>query len=241
MKKIVKIIGIIWMLILLITTSVFLVIYNFGFSGLSDYNKPKDGQIRVACVGDSITYGHGVFNWKRNHYPSKLQRLLGKEYCVSNFGVSSYCAQYDSSRPYANIQAYQDSIDFDADILVFMLGTNDSKPYNWNGVEDFAKDYDKLLSSYLENNNDLEVYLCTPATAFDDDPSTLESTFDIQPFAVEEIAQFVRDYALEKGYNLIDINNLTENRRDLFLSDLIHPNAKGANAIAEEVYKNIKK
>ena len=241
MKKILKIVGIVSLSIVVLLTSTFLVFYGFGFSGMKDYRKPKENQIRVACVGDSITYGHGVSNWHWNNYPSRLQRLLGNDYCVNNYGVSGYCAQYDSSRPYVSIDAYQDSLNFNPDILVFMLGSNDAKPYNWDGVEEFAKDYDKLLKSYLEKNKDLEVYVCTPATAFDNDPSTPESSFDIQPAVVEEIADFVRDYASTNGYNLIDINNLTEGREDLFLSDLIHPNSKGAKEIAKEVYNNLKK
>ena len=74
-----------------------------------------------------------------------------------------------------------------------------------------------------------------------DDELTPTSSFDIQPCVVEEIAEFVRTYALEKGYNLIDINNLTDKRGDLFSTDLIHPNNQGAKEIAKEVYFNIKK
>ena len=240
MKKIIKIIGIVILSFVVVVSVAAGVIYNYGFSGMTDYRKPKEDQIKVACIGDSITYGHGVFNWKRNNYPARLQRMLGENYCVNNYGVSSYCAQYVSTRPYVSIEAYQDSLNFDADILVCMFGSNDAKPYNWRGVEKFGEDYDKLLNSYLVNNPDLEIYVCTPATAFDADLSTPESSFDIQPSVVEEIADFVRKYALEKGFGLIDINNLTEDREDLFLQDLIHPNKKGAFEIAKEVYKSIK-
>ena len=208
---------------------------------MQKYNEPKENQIKVACVGDSITYGHGISNWSKNNYPVQLQNMLGEDYCVNNYGVSGFCVQDNSDKPYTSVDAYQKGLDFDADILVFMLGSNDAKPYNWHGIEEFGKEYEKLLNTYIVNNEDLQVYLCTPATAFDDDPSTPESSFDIQPVVVEEIAEFVREFASEKGYSLIDVNNLTENRSDLISSDLIHPNKDGALEIAKEVYKNIKK
>ena len=33
--------------------------------------------IKVACVGNSITYGYGIENREQNSYPSVLQRQLG--------------------------------------------------------------------------------------------------------------------------------------------------------------------
>ena len=57
---------------------VFAYLYNQGLSGLYINTQPKDGQIKVACVGDSITYGHSVSNWKENNYPKVLQELLGE-------------------------------------------------------------------------------------------------------------------------------------------------------------------
>ena len=65
---------------------VFIYLYNNGLSGLYNNTEPKEGQIRVACVGDSITYGHSVSGWGKNHYPAVLQQLLGDGYHVANFG-----------------------------------------------------------------------------------------------------------------------------------------------------------
>jgi len=40
-------------------------------------------KIKVACVGDSITYGLGVSSWPENNYPVVLENLLGTEYHVN--------------------------------------------------------------------------------------------------------------------------------------------------------------
>src|SRR5882757_5476065 len=50
----------------------------------SDYR----GTIRVACVGDSITFGAGVENREFNCYPVVLGKLLGRRFEVKNFGVN---------------------------------------------------------------------------------------------------------------------------------------------------------
>ena len=46
-----------------------------------------DGVIRVACVGDSITFGSGIKNRDQNSYPAQLGAMLGEKYEVRNFGV----------------------------------------------------------------------------------------------------------------------------------------------------------
>lgn len=40
----------------------------------------KQKTIRVACIGNSITYGTGIADRTNDSYPSQLQRLLGSNY-----------------------------------------------------------------------------------------------------------------------------------------------------------------
>lgn len=240
MRKLYNFFGTLIIVLVAIATVAFFVLYSNGYSGLRVYNKAKDGQIKIACVGDSITYGHGVPFWYANSYPVKLQEMLGDEYCVNNYGVSAYCVQDDSSKPYTSLDVYKDSLEFNPDIVILMLGTNDAKPYNWKGVEEFKDDYERLINSYKEVNPNVEIYLATLCVAFDNDPSSIESSFDIMPSVVDEISLFIKEYANVNNYKLIDINSLTKNRKDLILPDLIHPNEFGAEAIAQEVCKKIK-
>ena len=87
-----------------------------------------DGPIRVACVGDSITYGSGVENREQNAYPAVLGRLLGERYEVRNFGVGGATLQKRGDKPYWSLDAYKDVTLFKPHIVVIKLGTNDSKP-----------------------------------------------------------------------------------------------------------------
>lgn len=53
----------------------------------------KNFAIRVACVGDSITYGAKIEDNFLNSYPAQLQLFLGSDYLVGNFGASGYTLQ----------------------------------------------------------------------------------------------------------------------------------------------------
>ena len=43
---------------------------------------------KVACIGNSVTYGYGHKTPGETSYPSQLQQLLGEGYEVRNFGHS---------------------------------------------------------------------------------------------------------------------------------------------------------
>ena len=228
------------MICLLVGVTVFAVMFFNGLSGIRLNPKYKDGQIKVALVGDSVTYGHSIKNWPKNNYPALLSESLGDKYCVKSYGVSGSTVQPDGDQPYDATKAYQWSHDFKADILVFMLGSNDSKPENWKGAEKFKEEYLKLLATYTEVENQPVILLCTPPTAYFPYGVTEGlSNYDVQPEIIEEIAGIVEDVADDKGYYLININDLTENRRDLFGKDNVHPNNDGAREIASVVYNSI--
>lgn len=200
----------------------------------------NDSTIKIACVGDSVTYGYGLNNWEESNYPAVLQGLLGSDYHVKNFGVSGSCVQETSDGPYTTTSAYEKSIKYDADIVVFMLGSNDSKVDNWQGMDHFRDSYCKLLDAYGE----AQIILCTPPTAFyinsfgkvTRDDSDGITSFEIQPGIVEEMADMVYDVAKERGYKVVDINTLTDAHPEWFSVDGTHPNEDGAKAIAEAVY-----
>ena len=44
--------------------------------------------VKIACVGNSITYGYTIENRERDSYPAQLQRMLGEGYSVT--GMERY-------------------------------------------------------------------------------------------------------------------------------------------------------
>ena len=233
MKKVLKVLMIILLIILLMVAGGFAYLYFNGMSGMSNTSEPKEGQIKIACAGDSTTYGHGISGWPKNNYPTVLQNLLGEKYHVNNYGVSSFAVQTGADRSYRTLPHYQESLAYDADYVVFMMGSNDSKPENWKGADAFKADLLSLLDTY----GNAEIILCTLPSAFFLEGQTEGVTnHDIQPLIVEEIAEITRGVAAERGYTLIDIHALTAQHPEWFEKDGVHPSNEGAAAIAREVY-----
>ena len=100
MKKVLKVLLVIFLILVLIVTCGFAYLYFNGMSGMSNTSEPKEGQIKIACAGDSTTYGHGISGWPKNNYPTVLQNLLGDAYHVNNYGVSSFAVQESADRSY---------------------------------------------------------------------------------------------------------------------------------------------
>lgn len=224
-------------ILVFILCGIFGYLYSTGLSGQHVYEVPLEGDVRIACVGDSVTYGHGISGWVSNNYPKQLDTLFGEGYCVNNYGHSGATVQGTGDQPYITYNEYDKSLEFDADIIIFMMGSNDSKPENWRGADAFRQQYLQRLSEYKEDNADVRIILCTPPTAhYPEGEVDGLTNYDIDPAIVEEIADIVRSIAAEEGYELIDINDLTEGRRDYFLTDNVHPNNSGASLIAQTVY-----
>lgn len=110
-------------------------------------------KIKVACVGNSITYGYTLANRERDAYPFQLQRLLGDQYVVGNFGKSGATLLERGHRPYVKQDEYQQALQFAADIVVIHLGINDTDPRNWPDFrDDFVGDYLRLIASFRQVN-----------------------------------------------------------------------------------------
>lgn len=183
--------------------------------------------VRVACVGDSITFGFGTNPREEKQYPVLLQQHLGEGWEVANFGVCGAIAHSVGDLPYVCTGEFLDSLAFDPDVLVLMLGTNDSKTHNWTTPESFRSDYEALIAEYLEDNPDLQVILCTCAAVFDND-------FDIRENRVSIMNNLIRNIAEDHGYPLVDIHTLTMEHPQWF-SDGVHPNNEGTAAIAQAI------
>ncbi len=218
----------------------FAYLYFNGMSGMSNTTDASEGQIKVACVGDSITYGHGIKNWPKNNYPVLLQKLLGDQYHVNSYGVSGRAVQDNSDQPYRALPHYQESVAYEADIIVFMMGSNDTKPENWFGEEAFKTSLIDLLDDYTQREKKPAIYICTtPACFFTNNSEGELTSHDLRPAYADIIAEITRQTAEELGYPVIDIHALTKQNPRWFAKDGVHPNNDGATAIAQEVFKTL--
>jgi len=191
---------------------------------VADYSSP----IRVACVGDSITYGSGIKDREHNSYPAQLGALLGSQWEVRNFGVSGSTLLKKGDRPYWTQSAYRNAMAFEPDVVVIMLGTNDSKPQNWAHQEEFAQDYVALVQSFQALASQPRIWVCRPVPVFRDYWGITAKTVN------DEIIPDVDTVAAQTGVQVIDLHVALDGKAALF-PDGIHPNAAGASVMAETI------
>ena len=220
-------------------------------SWLNAHPAPQIDAIRVACIGNSITDGHGIEMAPVNGYPAQLQRMLGKGYWVKNFGVSARTMLNKGDFPYMNEMAWHDALAFHPDVVIIKLGTNDSKPHNWQYGAEFENDLQQMITTLCpalaqktskkgkkakKGAQPLkpQIFLCTPIPAF-------KSTWEINDSViVNGIIPIQQKMAKQYGLQLIDLHTLYANDGDKMLNDGIHPDAKGVRRIAEIVAEAIK-
>lgn len=228
---------------ILIAVIVLLFVYILFFESNREeyYNQAAPGDIKVACVGDSITYGEHIVNRKYSCYPAQLRRMLGNGWNVRNFGVSGSTVSDESESSYRQTESYRESLEYEPDIVILMIGTNDTKPQNWKNIEFFQKQYQDLLESYLVLKSKPEIYVCTPASAYFPENQDMEKyAYHIRPEFLEDEISVIRGTAGHFKLQVIDIHKLTAGHREWFQQDGIHPLRTGAKAIAETVKDTLK-
>jgi lysophospholipase L1-like esterase len=184
---------------------------------------------KIACVGDSITYGSGIAERDSLSYPQQLQNILGKKYKVVNFGVSGATMLKNGNKPYWEEPEFKSAKEFVPDVVIMMLGTNDSKTFNWNPHKnEFITDYNSMIQTFKKLNPKCTIYIGLP-------PPVIENKWDIQKTVVEfEIVNILKEIAAENGLKTIDFFSLFHKKSKL-LPDGVHPNAEGAKMMADEV------
>lgn len=188
--------------------------------------------IKVACVGNSITQGPGRDN--PDSYPLQMQALLGDAYEVVNFGVSGRTMLRKGDFPYWNEPQFEEVKAFQPDVLVIMLGTNDSKPQNWAHAAEFRQDYLDMITEFRESMPaDGKVYVILPV------PVTREN-FGITPEVMNnEQRLMLYDIIDESGADFIDLYTPFMGKEDL-LPDGVHPNVEGLGIMASVIARAIR-
>ena len=127
--------------------------------------QPEPVFYKIACVGDSLTYGQASSDPSVCAYPAVLQTLLGGEhYEVRNFGHWGRVMSQGHERYYGDTEEYAQSIAYKADIVVLCLGTNDASKLT--AFDDAAKrNFQKSLIGFVNSYGTAgakAVYVCIP-------------------------------------------------------------------------------
>ena len=194
---------------------------------LGTLTQPRRGACRVACIGNSITHGSGIDMQERNAYPAQLQRLLGRNYVVKNYGVGARCMMNTSDHPYMNEQAWRDAKAFLPDVVLIKLGTNDSKDFQWNSQQ-YEQNYQAMIDTLTALKSHPRIILCTPVKPFRDKWGITDSV------VVNGVIPIIRKIAERNRLEVIDLYKVITNAADM-TADMIHPNDKGAAKMAQAI------
>ena len=210
--------------------SLVFILVCLSFFSLRAQAQSADALVKVACVGNSITERAGL----GKTYPVVLQELLGEKFEVRNYGLGGRTLLKKGNLPYWNEDKYKEVLDWNPDVVVIMLGTNDTKPQNWQYKAEFVDDYVEFINSFKSLQSEPKVFICYPIPVF-------ESKFDISPVAMkEEVLPAIKKIARKAKVETIDVNTPFLGKGNLTY-DGIHPNDEGAKLLATEVFNQLKK
>ena len=191
-------------------------------------------QTDVVCIGNSITLGVGLSDRINECYPSQLGVLLGGDFDVENRGEGGATLLKNTWKPYIGTSTWEFSIATHHDIVIILLGTNDSDEIFWVEKDHFKDDYFELMDDYKNypGHEDPVFILGLPPPVFD------ESAGHRNEPIVSEIIPMIKQIAYETGSTIADFYNALDGKPELFL-DGVHPNAAGATIMAEVAYNAI--
>jgi acyl-CoA thioesterase-1 len=180
-------------------------------------------RVHVACIGDSLTRGteYTLFLWDQ----------LGSDYIIGDFGVGGTTVTWASEKPYMNESAFKLAQNFQPDIVIIMLGTNDATEGLNETTETFIEDYKTLLSAFLSLQTNPDIWVVQP-------PPIYNSTGLSNTVLVSRVLPGIEAVANQTGVTLVDAYTPLLNHADYF-TDGVHPDADGAKIIADTIYAKI--
>jgi lysophospholipase L1-like esterase len=186
--------------------------------------------LKVACVGNSITYGYGLSDPSTQSYPTQLDSLMGAGYAVSNFGVSSKTMIKAVSDAYWTQSAFTQALASQPDVVVVELGTNDSKDYIWPYYkQDFQPDYVSMIDTFRNLSSHPQVWAILPPPAQNSGWSMYDTTI------VRQVDPAILAVALQHAAPVVDLHTAMSGHPEWFQSDTVHPTAAGAKELAKFV------
>lgn len=188
--------------------------------------KPGEAPIRVACVGDSLT--------QSCEYPYDLWNLIGNQtYLVRNYGVGARTVSLQSETPYMNTSAFQEALDFQPNVVIIMLGTNDAQPSLHQYNASFVSDYVRLISAFQALFSKPEIWVVLPPPIVSNQSGAMDSAY-FQNTIIPAIGQAANATEVP----IIDVFSASTWPKSLYI-DGVHINSAGAKVVANTVYRAV--
>ena len=213
------------------------IIFLLLLCGCPLFSAPVTAKTRIACIGNSITYGYGA-KWNEA-YPYRLQQLLDTvDYTVQNDGVNSTTLLKNGDVPYYRKGKLPDVFAFQPDIITIKLGTNDTKPQNWDvHHQEFRRDFLWLIDTLSGMASRPKIWLVLPVPVF---AHPTADSWGIRDSILNKIIPIIKEIAGERELPVIDANTPLQAFPQYFSVDGVHPNAAGLDTIAHTIYRALK-
>lgn len=212
----------------------FIIVVSVIWSSVFAFSE-EAAPIKVACVGDSITFGFGIKDRKKQSYPAQLANMLGDGCSVGNFGRNGRTALKKGHAPYWETPEYKAALALKPDIVIIKLGTNDLRAMNWeNHKAEYIPDYVALIRSFQALESKPIVWICYPTPVYPGHDKIKFSNDVIE----NELIPKIDEVAKQTGIKIIDLYTPLSDKQKMF-PDNVHPNAEGAKQIASTVSKAI--
>ena len=177
--------------------------------------------IRLACVGDSLTGCPGT-------WPVHLAKALDARWEIRPFGLGGATVLSFGDTPYATLKL-PEVLAYQPDVVVILLGTNDSKMRHWYYRKEFERDYRKMVADSQALPSRPRIWICLPPPAF-------PGQWGIDAGRIREMLPVIRRVARRQGVPVIDLHAALQDHPEFF-PDQIHPDVRGSIEIARHVYR----
>ena len=205
----------------------------------------QPGEIRVACIGNSITAGARLAEPQLHSYPAVLSAMLREKgylnHNVKNFGIGG-ATMIRFGQP--NVWRVLDSLTaFKPDIVIIEVGTNETvrgNLHNWDHNIDFEPDYADYLQALRTINPACRIIICSPLDMVLEteglSPERIANLTERRPL-VWQLRKRTRKIANKEHVYFLDLTTPFKGRADLMTeTDGVHPNKDGYHFLATLVF-----
>lgn len=207
------------------------------FSTLIISSCAPDPQVRIGIIGNSITQGSGLPDPLTQAYPVQLGAMLAEiydsAYVVKNFGLTTTTMLKNGDVSYWNTQEFQAYLEYAPDICFIMLGTNDTKPQNWDVYgNEYFDDYMAMIDTIKQINPDTKFIFGYPPPVYEDRWG-IRDTIVVNGLipAIDSVLSLVDAELMDFYHPLLDSSHL--------FPDKIHPNVEGAGVMAKLLFDRL--
>ena len=136
---------------------------------------------------------------------------------------------FNTDGPYFYELAFRHSLAFEPTIVIIMLGTNDARTDNYQQINSFVADYERIITRVQALSSKPQIFLVLP-------PPIFNNTLDLNSTSfVDGVIPRIQQVANALNLPVINIYNPLLNYPQYF-PDGVHPDSEGAQIIANTVY-----